>query len=396
LAEHGLTGSAVVDMAPTDLDLATTDPRLDAFALMRRGFARAIDDGHVAHECWFSIAGQTVRLRFAGDALVAPLTRAIAHLATSPVATPALDVELWDSTSTHVELSSIMEFVVETARRAPFGALTPRYEVRGLHSDRVHTTFELGSGVLTMFDVRERRAVYWVRDPSDLPFYERGAPLRTLLNWWLSQRGLHCVHAGAVGSDRGAVLLTGKGGSGKSTTTLACLDSDLRYAADDYCAISLGDAPAVHSLYNTGKLNDTVDLDRQPRFSPWVVNREQLGKEKLLMFLHEHVPDRILTAAPLRAIVLPQVTDRQTASLEPVAPAEALRALAPTTMFQLPGAAGQAMLTMAGLVRQLPCYRLLLGRDVSTGPARLTELLERTTRGLGDGHETAPTVVAAP
>lgn len=360
-------------------DLRESDPRLDAFSLMSRGHAQAIEAGARLHEQFYEIAGEVVRLRFAGDSLVAPLTRAIAHLETSPYERPALSVDLWDSASTGIDISSLIEFVIEMVWRVPFDALSARQEVRGLHSDRVHTTYELGSRVLTMFDTQEREAVYWVRDAADLPYYERGAPLRTLLNWWLAQRGLHCVHAGAVGTEHGAVLLTGKGGSGKSTTALACLDSELRYAADDYCMISTGRDPHVHSLYNTGKLNGASDLERQPRFAPWVVNPERMGDEKLLIFLHEHVPDRLLVSAPLRAIVLPQVTERTTPTLEPVSAGVALRALAPTTMFQLPGAAGKAMLTMASLVKSLPCYRLQLGTDIAAGPAHLAELLAALT-----------------
>ena len=359
---------------------AESDPRVDAFDLMTLGWARAHDAGVPTLERYYEIAGAVVRLRFAGDALVEPLTRAISHLETPPVDSPALTVRLWDSTSTGIELSSLMEFVIGMVWKAPFEALTPRHEVRGLHSERVHTTYELGSGVLTMFDAHERDAVYWVRDAADLPYYERGAPLRTLLNWWLSQRGLHCVHAGAVGTRDGAVLLTGKGGSGKSTTTLACLGSPLAYVADDYCVISTGDDPRVHSLYNTGKLNGAADLERQPHFEPWVVNKEQMGEQKLLMFLHDHVPDQMLLTAPLRAIVLPQVTQRTAPMLEPVSAGVALKALAPTTMFQLPGAAGTAMLTMAGLVKVLPCYRLQLATDVAAGPAKLAELLADLAR----------------
>lgn len=367
------------------------DPRVDAFELMARGYARAVRAGAPVRERHYDIAGDVVCLRFAGDALVEPLTRAISHLEIVPVEQPALSVDLWDSTSTGTDPSSLIEFVIEMVWRAPFDALSPRHEVRGLHSERVYTTYELGSKVLTMFDAHERRANYWVRDPSELPYYERGAPLRTLLNWWLSQRGLHCVHAGAVGTDDGAVLLTGKGGSGKSTTTLACLDSDLRYAADDYCAISIGSEPYVHSLYNTGKLNGAADLERQPRFAPWVVNPEKMGEEKLLMFLHDHVPERLLVSAPLRAIVLPQVTDRQSPVIEPISPALALKALAPTTMFQLPGASGNAMLSMARLVKALPCYRLELGRDVAAGPQRLAELLGRSaTAAVADATSGAP------
>ena len=42
----------------------------------------------------------------------------------------------------------------------------------------------------------------------------------------MSDRNLQYVHAGAVGNKNGGILLVGKGGSGKSSTALACLKSD--------------------------------------------------------------------------------------------------------------------------------------------------------------------------
>jgi hypothetical protein len=93
------------------------------------------------------------------------------------------------------------------------------------------------------------------------------------------------------------------------------------------------------------------------------------------MFLHEHAPDRLLLEAPLRAIVIPRVVDAAASSLHRVAPMAALKALAPTTMFQLPGSAGEAMVLLARLVKTLPCYRLDAGSEIAASPKLLRELL---------------------
>jgi hypothetical protein len=277
------------------------------------------------------------------------------------------------------------------AERAPFDVLSSRYELRPLQNSRVSSTYDLGSGVLSVFDATGGRAFYWVRDAEALPYYERGAPLRTLLNWWLSGAGLHCAHAAAVGTSDGALLLTGKGGSGKSTTALACLAAGMGYASDDYCAIAQEPVPAVYSLYNTGKLRDETDLARQPQFEPWIANRDRLEDEKLLMFLNEHAPERLLREAPLRAIVLPRVVEGAESSLHPIAPAGALRALAPTTMFQLPGAAQSAMAIMAGLVRAIPCYRLDAGSEIAAIPSLLSDLLGELNADEASNHQAATT-----
>lgn len=374
---------------------ASDDPRTDGLELLARNFGRAAAASPELVDRSFDLGGAGLRLRFANDALVAPLTRAIAHLEVAASAEPHFEIELWDSASTGTDLSPLLAGLIEMAHQAPFDVLSSRYELLPLQNDRVSATYDLGSGVLSVFDTVDRRAFYWVRDAAELPYYERGAPLRTLLNWWLSARGFHCVHAGAVGTDDGAVLLTGKGGSGKSTTALACLHGGMRYASDDYCAIRRDPTPEVHSLYNTGKLRDEADLARQPDFEPWIANRDRAGDEKFLMFLQEHAPERLLRSARLRAIVIPRVSGGTRSELHRIPPAEALKALAPTTMFQLPGAAGAAMLLMAGLVKALPCYRLDAGSDLPAIPSLLTELIETLAAGsateVGDASALAPT-----
>jgi hypothetical protein len=363
-----------------DEHLLPSDPHLDGLALMARDLHRATEAaGLIEH--FYAVGPQVVRLRFAGPTLVEPLTRAIRHLSHDPVDDPDLTVNIWDSATTGVPLSPLLQALVDSLYGNPFALLTPRHEIAALSNDRVAATFELGSGVLTLFDRCRNEVVYWVSDPPNLPYYEKGAPFRTTFNWWLSAHGMQCIHAAAVGIEHGAVLLTGRGGSGKSTTALACITSSLKYLSDDYCAFSTTGDPEVFSLYNTGKLTDDVDLERQPHFAPWVVNPERAGDEKYLMYLAEHVPDRIIRQAPLRAIVMPRVTGASRPRLEPVSAAAALRALAPTSMFQLPGSGGDAFFRMAWLARALPCYALECSLDLAAN----TRLLEELVRDLSPG-----------
>ena len=101
------------------------------------------------------------------------------------------------------------------------------------------------------------------------------------------------------------------------------------------------------------------------------------------MFLGEHVPDRIIRRAPLRAIVMPQITETMRPRLEPTSPAAALRALAPSSMFQLPGAAEDALVRMARLARTLPSYTLECGPDLAANTAVLEEFVGILTPGGG-------------
>lgn len=310
---------------------------------------------------FYNIGGYSIRLRFAGPALIPYITPALAHLAVELVTEPALTVCLWDSASTGTKLPSLPW--------AMDGDIT-RGEARGyimMNNDRIHTALDIGTGVLSVVDTTLNLAVYWIRDACQLPYHESAAPLRTILHWWMSNQGRQLVHAAAVGTCRGGVLLAGKGGSGKSTAALACLHSEMLYAGDDYVLLSGQPMPFAYSLYNSTKL-DADHVKRLPHLLPAVSNSERLDTEKALIFLHEHYPDRVTKGFPVRAILVPHVTGLSETRLKTATPAASLIALAPSTIFQLPGARHEILQNLSEFVKQVPSFVLEVGTDLSGIP----------------------------
>src|SRR5262249_31012879 len=227
---------------------------------------------------------------------------------------------------------------------------------------------------LSMLDTTANRALFWVRSSHEMPYFERAAPLRTILHLWFGRRGLQLTHAAAVGTESGGVILVGKAGAGKSTTALACLESGLGYAADDYCLIAPGARPTVHSIYGSAKT--TADaLARLPFLGSLVSNPRRPAHEKALHFLHERFAARLLPSFPLKAVLVPRVAAGAPAALKPVPAAEALLALAPSTILQLPGAGADALRAIGDVVRRVPCYRLDLGLDLARVPSMIAGLL---------------------
>lgn len=313
----------------------------------------------------FCIGGYSVRLCFAGPALVPRIVPAFEHLAAGSNAAPDLTVCLWDSASTH------------TADISPawtIEAYAAQGQVASYCDDRFRTAYDMGTGVLSLFDAQRNIALYWTRDGRTLPSYESAAPLRTLLNWWMRGHGYHLAHGAAVGTLDGGILLTGKGGIGKSTTALACLDSSLLYVGDDYVLVGAGDRPQVYSLYSSAKVG-ADDVRRFPHLTPAISNCQALGVEKAILFLHDHLPHKLAPSFPLRAILLPRVTGQPQTRLRPASSAEGLMALAPSSMFQLPGAGPDSFQILAQVARQVPCYRLQLGTDMAMIPSVIEGLL---------------------
>lgn len=323
----------------------------------------------------YALAGHTIRVRRAGTHLDAALAAAWAHMAegSDDEAPPALEILAWDEAESGVpapELPWSWSDLSGTVRLV----LPP-----GGEAYRVHA-YEEGA-MFFMHSVMESKAVFWTKDARRLPTFFRAAPFLTLIHWWARTRGLRLVHAAAVGTDAGAALIAGKGGSGKSTTSLLCVLDGMHFLSDDFCLVQAGERPLVHCLNSSGKLHRD-HFRRFPELAARSVDPVPDAFDKPLIFLHEHFPAQVKRRLPLRAVVLPQlsgfsndVTGTEATSWEPVSPATALRSLTSSTMFQFSPDDGSAFRDMAAALRGLPCFRLLLGTRTGEIAAAVKDIL---------------------
>jgi hypothetical protein len=243
------------------------------------------------------------------------------------------------------------------------------------NNETIRTVYRPGIDIFNIYHVHERTGIYWMQDPGILPYWETSFPMRGLFHWWSRDLPFQLVHAGAVGTSRGGVLLTGKGGSGKSTTASACLRSSLGYAGDDYVMITAHPAPYVYSLYSTGKLNPQ-SVDMLPHLAESISNPNAVGDEKALIFIHEHFPEKLCQGFPVRAVFLPRVTHERDTRLQPATAFDAMFALAPTTIKHLEGDSQLAYAKMRALTQSVPSYWLELGTDLQQVPQVIERFLE--------------------
>jgi hypothetical protein len=325
---------------------------------------------------WYAIGGWPVCVRFASPAIEAALADALAHLESGPRAGPTLTVSAWDDWSTGAFLPA-----PPRSGRDGFGVLGA---LRGAEGGDFRAAFDVSTGTFGALDLRTGHAVYRVPDARRVSVTDRAAPLRTILHWWAGAQGALLVHAGAVGRPDGAVLLIGRGGAGKSTTALACLHS-LGYVGDDYCLLRFDVEPRVFSLYATAKV-DAGTIRRLPHLTEAPGHRAP-GSGKEVVFVGARWPDRMLPVSPVRAIVLPKVTDRARPRLRPARGGEGLLAVAPSTMFQLPGLVPEALGQLAALARRVPTYVLEVGDDLDGVAGCLEACLDPARAPTGSGAD---------
>ena len=317
----------------------------------------------------FRVGGHSVGLRFAGQALVPGITRALAHLEAEPDGPPDFTIRLWDTASTGVGLPEPPWDVKELMSRKEMWA------VRGQRYSAFSDPMFLRKFIL--LDRESDSAFYWTPDAAALPFAERAAPLRDLLHWWLRDHGYQLMHAGAVGTPEGGVLLGGDSGAGKSTAALSCLHSSLRYASDDYVLLNASGPPFVHTIYSTGKLQIDHMRRRLPDLVAALSNPHELPAEKALLYLHEHFSQALIEQFPLKAIVIPRLSHESAPRILDISPVAALQVIAASTHLQLRWLRREDLRHIIQAFRKVPAYILELGANPGAVPGAILELLAK-------------------
>ncbi|HET6363083.1 MAG TPA: glycosyltransferase [Gemmatimonadota bacterium] len=312
------------------------------------------------------VAGIPIELVFAGEILRPYVLPSLAHLEVSTQDEPALRIHVWDSESTDTD------FILPPISRDCF---TTRGDIWGMSSARIRSAFHWIEFSVNVFDVERREGVFWVRSKACLGNWTRGSPLRTLLHWSMEASKRQLVHAAAVGTDEGALLITGRGGVGKSTTALACLEAGMRFLGDDYVVVALEPEPRVYRLYCSAKL--TADqLSRFPNLAPLVGSADFLEDGKALIVLDSAMQRGIPHSLPLRALVTPSFADTRESFIGAANPLDLQQAASITTMSQLPRAGPGTHAFFERMVGTLPVGRLHLGTKITGIPAAIESYLK--------------------
>ena len=348
-------------MSPDECELKA---QIEFFGKLTARFEAAKKCGVLHNHC-YAVGPYTVALNFVNDVLESQLCPAFEHLHLERGTTPDLTILIWDSASTGIDMV-----------RSPWktDAICTHGKIRGYNSDRFQTALSLVSGALSMLDLEKNRAVWWVRDAASLQMPEKGSPVLAILDWWLSRRGIHYIHSGAVGTADGGVLLMGKGNAGKSTTAISCVTSKLKYLADDYCLLTHNPEPYVYSVYNSGKLDD-ASVRRLSALDLNFVNSGKAEDEKNLAFIYRDYPKYVIREFPVKAILLPEVTGDTRSRVVPISSAEAFRTIGPNNLFQFTGEKNGTFHSLVRLVNRVPSFRLYVGRDSVDTRRRIREVI---------------------
>src|SRR6056297_480422 len=349
-----------------NIPVRTEKEQIQFFEQVKERYHLAVKKAEPRRFC-FAIAGTTVCIEFAGDVLIQPLTNALCHLQIPEVDDPNFTILAWDSESTGVDMIS---------PPCDHSHFTDRGDIWGFNSKRIKTAFHWSEFSVNVADLHKNTAVYWVKSPHHFPYWVQSSTFRTIFHWWMEQNSAQLLHAAAVGIDGKAILLTGKGGAGKSTTALSCLSAGMEYYADDYLIVKIEEGrPVVYSLYSTGKLNRHADI-YFPDFDEYASSHVDKNQEKEVFYFYPGLQKQIKSAAPLTAILEPQIKGEKRSSFSSVSQWQMHRALSFTTMSQLPGVGHRTHNFIHNLSKGVSCYAFHPGTDMKEVPQTLKKFIQ--------------------
>lgn len=283
----------------------------------------------------------------------------------SPDETDGYAIRIWDGISAEMSPPT-----------RPWGPMAhePLGLVEGFCDETVRCAFDIHTSSLIVHHGGRNAGYVWYPDIEELPAWAQASPFRIALSWLANSHGLQIVHAAAVALDGRAALIAGAGGSGKSTTALACALAGMSYLGDDYCLVD-PTSRRVHLLYRSAKLLRR-SVAMLPGVEPWLVNVDRIGREKGVMFLDSsQLP--ILPSAEIAAILLPKVTGSATTEVRKASSRDALHAILPSTVGGLMGGTAATPSLLMRLAGSAPVYHLDLGTDIGAVVDAVASVLEQ-------------------
>ena len=343
-----------------------------AFGIMRAEFeeAAAKNPSHV-REFYYMFGGQSVRLRIVGRELAEHMGRPFSHLQTNRPCSPApqLTIDLWDDETNRDRL------IAATENDLGWTEATVQSTDDRFIGQRLPHTF-------SCLDRETNHIIATIAWHDRIFIYERAKPLARFLLNWHNDQDIQVIHTGLVARDGKGVVFAGKSGSGKSTSSLACICAGFGYLSEDYVGLECrADGSFVgYSLYNSVFL-ETNHLARFTELIPYAIKGRPPHELKSVIILSQVFPERLKPFVPIRALALLRVADIPKPRFRRASKGEALLALGPSSLLQIPnrGLGVRGFNKLAQLVERVPCFWLEVGSDLGATPNCVEELLAQVS-----------------
>lgn len=238
--------------------------------------------------------------------------------------------------------------------------------------------FELNGDVslIYYYNIDNKTAYVWANvdliEKDEFGGIANTASFRTIFSWVLSEKNLFLIHAGGVGLENGGLILPGKSGCGKSSTSSICANNNLLMAGDDTVVISNDSEPMVYSLYCVARIFPE-DFKYYPKFTSSFALRSDIKKGINFAKTDQNL---LIKKFPLKAIVFPEKTKNTHQKYFPISKIEALRRMTASSFYIFPRKNNQFEFNaFSQILDKVPCFVLELGSDRNSIPSTIEEIL---------------------
>ncbi|WP_322867254.1 hypothetical protein U5922_014375 [Aquicoccus sp. G2-2] len=222
--------------------------------------------------------------------------------------------------------------------------------------------------MVSIYDHKQGVVTTLCRSAQELENDVIAKPLLRFLLGILQQQDIFISHAALIGSRGRGLLVTGKGGMGKSTISAASLGVGLAFCSDDFVALQRdGDRIIGHSLYASLLLHPD-QLALHPHLGNCARQSRSEVVPKTVVTLRSAFAGQTVASLIVDAIAVPRISPEPHSELTQMSKAAALLALAPTSVFSSPWREVERARFLMGLGADLPCFTYNSGSDFARIP----------------------------
>ncbi|WP_158013837.1 hypothetical protein [Sphingomonas sanxanigenens] len=241
---------------------------------------------------------------------------------------------------------------------------TDLHPLGSLHRNADNTVLiERRRGFTTVFDVAAMELTTIVDGPSAIDTDLVAKPLLRFLLPLLMRQGLVLCHAALLGGRDAGLLVTGRGGSGKSTISAAALLAGAGFCSDDFVALERrGEALVGHCIYASIMLG-RGQIDHFPALAAHALRLRRDVFEKHMVPVAAAFPGQVRDMLRIDAVAVPEIVAAPRSELVTGSVADMLRAVAPTSVFSSPWREGERVRFLFDTISRLEPLAYRSGSD---------------------------------
>lgn len=231
-------------------------------------------------------------------------------------------------------------------------------------------------GIIQVYNPKNHNAYYIVESIEKMPNWESSFSFRDILNWHFENTSIQFLHGAGLSINGKGVLISGVGGSGKSTTTMTGLLHGFQTVGDDFILVDV-DQKRMYSVYSFVKLRqDGVELLMQYTDDSIVAKSVfQEHNQKFHLDLSVHYADHLTSRSSVDAILIPKVSMDKSPRIEVAEKEKVLAEILLSTLYLLHGYKQKISAKVKSIVSATPCYYFHLSKDLNENAKLLNHFM---------------------